>query len=272
MIDLHVHTALCGHAEGAPVDYVRAAAERGVRTLAFTDHMPLAPSLSARIPGAEGYAMTAVDLGRYATEVADAASLGAELGVEVLFGIEADLVPDSFDHARAIVGAHPFDIVLGSVHFIDDWAFDDPDRADRYAGWDTRALWERYFSDLAAAARSGVVDVVAHVDLVKKFGHVPDSPVDDLYAECAHVLAETGLAVEVNTAGLRKPCRELYPSMPFLRVLFASGVPVTVGSDAHVPGDVGRDILLALDALRAVGYRSQLVFRGRVPEEVGLDG
>jgi histidinol-phosphatase (PHP family) len=157
------------------------------------------------------------------------------------------------------------------VHFIDDWAFDDPERTAGYDSWELGALWERYFDDLIAAARSGLADVMAHADLVKKFCKRPDGPVDALYAATAAALREAGVAVEVNTAGLRKPCRELYPAPALLEALRREGVPATIGSDAHVPTDVGAGAHEAVAALRDAGYRSVVVFRNRTAEEVGID-
>lgn len=271
MIDLHVHTWRCRHATGTAEEYVRTAAERGVRVLAFTEHLPLAPALAAGLEGAEGYAMPAGELPEYVAEVRMAAEIGAELGVEVLLGAEADLVSEGVDHARVLLDTWQFDVVLGSVHMIDGWAFDDPDRTEGYQNWDLEALWERYFDDLVFAARSGLADVIAHADLVKKFCMRPSGPVEHLYANTATALAAAGVAVEVNTAGLRKPCRELYPGGAFLGALCAADVPVTVGSDAHTPSDVGAGRDEAVVALREAGYRSALVFRGRVAEEVGID-
>lgn len=271
MIDLHVHTWRCRHARGTAEAYVRAAAERGVGVLAFTEHLPLPPVLADTLEGAEGYAMPAGELPHYVAEVQAAAVLGLDLGVEVLLGVEADLVTDGIEHARSIVERLPLDVVLGSVHTIDGWAFDDPDRMSGYDSWDIADLWERYFADLAVAARSGLADVIAHADLVKKFCGRPASSVDHLYTQTAAALAEAGVAVEVNTAGLRKPCRELYPAIELLTALRRAGVPVTVGSDAHDPGDVGAGRTEAIEALEAAGYRSVLVFRRRVAEEVGID-
>ena len=272
MIDLHVHTYLCRHAEGTPRDYVRAAAERGVVALAFTDHLPLAPELAERVPGADGYAMGEPELALYVSEVEEAAQLGRDLGVEVLCGVEADLVPTGLDDVRALVDRHSFDVVLGSVHFIDGWAFDDPSRREEYGRWTPEDLWQRYFADLAAAAATGIADVIAHADLVKKFCFTPKGSVEALYRSTADSLFAAGVAVEVNTAGLRKPCKEIYPAAAFLRQLKRAGVPVTVGSDAHSPSEVGFGWSEAVETLRDAGYRSALVFRGRVPEEVGLDG
>ena len=269
MIDLHVHTWRCRHAEGIPADYVEAAASCGVSTLAFTDHLPLPDPLIASIEGASGYAMPMAEIEDYVAEVIALKSGSSD--VEVLLGIEADLVPQAVAHAGEVVARYPFDIVLGSIHLIDEWAFDDPDRTDGYDAWDVSDLWERYFADLTAAARTGVADVIAHVDLVKKFNRVPAGDLGALYRRVARALADSGVAVEVNTAGLRKPCAELYPSAALLAELRRANVPATVGSDAHRPEEVGAGWLEARRALHDAGYGSVLVFRGRVAQEVGLD-
>lgn len=271
MIDLHVHTWRCRHADGTAEDFVRAAADKGVRLLAFTEHLPLAPALMEQIPGAETYAMPADEWPAYLAEVERAAVLGAELGVEVLGGAEIDAVPVALGHAASFLEQYPVDLVLGSVHFIDDWAFDDPQRIERYDQWTVEDLWERYFDDLVAAARTGQFDVLAHADLIKKFCHRPEGSLDRLYGEVAAAVASAGVAVEVNSAGLRKPCRELYPAQPLLAAFFRAGVPTTIGSDAHAPAEVGSGMTEAVAALRDAGYRSVLVYRQRQPEEVGID-
>lgn len=271
MIDLHVHTWRCRHGEGTPEEFVRAAAQRGVTVLAFTEHLPLPPDLVARVPEAAEYAMPLSELDDYVADVREAAVLGDSLGVEVLLGVEVDAVSEAQMHAEELLERLPLDIVLASVHFIDDWAFDDPSQTARYAGWRLEDLWERYFTDLAAAARSGLGDVLAHPDLVKKFFGAPGDSVARLYSAAADAIAQAGCAVEINTAGLRKPCREPYPSLGFLKELRRAGVPVTIGSDAHRPADVGADSDVAVGMLQDAGYRSAVVFRGREAAEVGLD-
>jgi len=271
MIDCHVHTWRCRHAVGTPEEYVRAGAERGVSVLTFTEHLPLSPALAARVPGADGYAMPEAELSTYMAEVAEAAVLGESLGVEVLCGIEIDAVAVARPYAFEMLDMYDFDVTLGSIHFIDDWAFDDPARRDGYDRWDPDELWERYFADVADAARSGVADVMAHVDLVKKFGVRPQKATDGMFLDVATALAAVGVAVEVNTAGLRKPCAEIYPGAALLRAFQEAGVPITVGSDAHAPDEVGAGAEEAKAALVEAGYRSVVVFRGRKMQEVGVD-
>ncbi|MDI6900480.1 MAG: histidinol-phosphatase HisJ family protein [Anaerosomatales bacterium] len=267
-IDMHVHTARCGHARGAAAEYVAAARERGVSILAFTDHLPLPAAVLAADPHAASYAMPASELPDYVAEIRDLASRTA--APEVLLGIEADHLPAHLEETERALASADFDVVLGSVHYLDDWAFDDPDRTDGYEGRDLDALWDRYFTLVCEAAETGLYDVMGHPDLMKKFNFLPPGGLDERYQWCAERLAAAGVAVEVNTAGLRKPCRELYPSMAFLRALNRAGVPMTVGSDAHRPGEVGAAWDEAAAALRSAGYQSVLVFRKRVPEEVGL--
>jgi histidinol-phosphatase (PHP family) len=265
MIDLHVHTARCGHAVGEAAEYVAAAKAAGVSCMAFCDHLPLPPGY------APGYAMPWVQLPAYVAEVRELAAVSRGAGgPEVLLGVEADWIPGQEPLVKGALEGHDFDIVLGSVHFIDDWAFDDPTLRDRYAEWTPDLLWERYFEDLAAAAATGLYDVMAHPDLVKKFDVRPLGDPRPLFREAAAVFAERGVAVEVNTGGLRKPCAEIYPSLDFLRECRVAGVAATVGSDAHKPGEVGADWGAARELLLAAGYRSVVVFRGREPHEVGL--
>jgi histidinol-phosphatase (PHP family) len=261
VIDLHVHTARCRHAEGSVSDYVAAAERAGVSVLAFTDHLPLPDGYDA------GYAMPPAELPDYVAEVREAA---ATASAEVLCGVEADWLPSRAGEVAALLGSQRFDVVLGSVHFVDDWAFDDPALTDRYAEWSIDELWDRYFAEVAAAAASGLFDVMAHVDLVKKFGMLPESDPAPLYERTARALAGARVAVEVSTAGLRKRCGEIYPSAALLAELRRCSVPVTVGSDAHRPHEVGYAWEAAVALLREAGYRSALVFRDRVPEEVPL--
>lgn len=262
MIDCHVHTALCRHAVGTPLEYVAAAEAAGVSVLTFTDHLPL-------LDGSEtDYAMRWHELPDYVADVMQLKHRDAD--PKVLLGIEADWVSGQEALLRETLEAMPFDVVLGSVHFIEGWAFDDPDLQDRYAEWDIDALWMSYFNELTAAARSGLFDVMAHPDLIKKFGHMPSFDPTALYEQAAEAFASSGVAIEINTAGLRKPCAELYPTMPFLRICRRHGVPATVGSDAHTPDEVGYGWDAARAALDAAGYASIVVFESRQPIERAL--
>ena len=153
--------------------------------------------------------------------------------------------------------------MLGSVRFLDAWGMDDSRYLATYDDWDIDELYERYFDLVCRGAETGHFDTIAHLDLVKKFGHRPNRDPGELYERVARRLAAAGVAVEVNTAGLRKPVGELYPHPDLLTACRRAGVPATLGSDAHRPEEVAADYPLAVGHLRAAGYERVLTFQDR---------
>jgi histidinol-phosphatase (PHP family) len=215
--------------------------------------------------------MPACELTDYIADVREQQRLAAEAGgLEILLGIEADWFCGREEDLAEELGGHPWDVVLGSVHFQGDWAFDDPRLTDEYKRREIHEVWRRYFQDVAASACTGLFDVIGHADLVKKFGFYPEGELAPYYRTAIDAMAATGVAFEVNASGLRKPVAEIYPSLEFMRIARLAGVRATMGSDAHAPSEVGLGLDQAREALLHVGYTSVLVFRGRVAEEVGL--
>lgn len=259
-VDYHIHTRLCGHAEGELEEYVSQARARGLEEMGFSDHLPLY-HLEAGDGRRRRYAMDLDELDGYVREVERLAA-GARAPV-IRLGIEADYIPGREADLERLLRAYPFDYVIGSVHFIDDWAFDDPLYVEEYSRRDLDRLYERYFGLVAGAAATGLFDIIGHVDLIKKFGFFPAGDLEGLYAGTAVLLARAGVAVEVSTAGLRKPVGEIYPGKRLLSHCRQAGVPVTLGSDAHAPRQVAMDYAQALDLLAAVGYDQVAVFRQR---------
>ncbi|MEW6553833.1 MAG: histidinol-phosphatase HisJ family protein [Actinomycetota bacterium] len=255
LVDYHMHTARCGHAVGRLEDYAARAVELGLREIGFSDHLPLLhtedPTLS----------MALDELPLYVREVDELRAAFPALPIRL--GIEVDYLPETAPRLLELLDAHPFDYVLGSLHFLDGWAFDDPRNLGGYEGRDLLALWERYFDLLGEAAESRLFDVLAHPDLIKKFGFRPEEDVRHLHERCLDRIAACGVAVEVSTAGLRKPAREIYPDEGFLRECRERGIAVTLGSDAHHPREVGQDFEQALSLLRRVGYEEIALFNRR---------
>jgi histidinol-phosphatase (PHP family) len=231
-------------------EYVERAVELGLPEIGFADHIPMY-WLEEKERDPE-IAMSFEELPGYVAEVEKLRA--AYPGISIKLGIEADYIPGCEDELKRILDAHPFDYVLGSVHFIDGWGFDNPAYIDRYRHCDIDVLYRRYFQLLQQAAGSGLFNVMAHPDLVKKFGYRPRAGLEKLYEETARVFAETGVCVEINTAGLRAPVEEIYPSFGFLQVCRNYGVPVTTGSDAHVPEQVGYQFDKALELITKLGY------------------
>ena len=264
--DYHLHTSLCGHAVGEMEEYLAAAERAGLTEVGFSDHLPqyfLPPD--QRNPG---LGMGEEELPRYVEKVLRLREAAAP--VRLKLGAEADYVPGHEEALARILDRYPFDYVLGSVHYIDGWGFDNPELIDGYSRRDIGQLYEQYFSLLQAAARTGLFDVMAHPDLIKKFGYRPAGNITPLYEATARIFAEAGVCVEVNTAGLRVPARELYPAPGFLAACRRRGVPVTLGSDAHRPDQVGLGLADALRLVRDSGFGEIASFSGRKMELVKI--
>jgi histidinol-phosphatase (PHP family) len=181
-------------------------------------------------------------------------------------GIEMDFVPGAEDRTAALLDAHDFDYVLGSVHFIGEVAVDH----EGYDAWaregDPERVWRRYFETLAEAAHSGLFDILAHPDLVKVWGSgrpLPDRDPRFFYEPAVEAIAASGVAVEVSTAGLRKPVRELYPSAALAEMCLDAGAPFALSSDAHVPDQVGFGYKDAVGFLEDLGVSEICAFERR---------
>jgi histidinol-phosphatase (PHP family) len=185
---------------------------------------------------------------------------------DLRLGIEADFIPGREDRMAELLGAREFDYVVGSIHFVGDGALD-YDKYDIWNGFDSPdRVWRTYFEWLGEAAMSGMFDILAHPDLVKYWGRQRPQPDRDpryYYEVAMEGIAESGIAVEVSTAGLRKPVGELYPARAFLEMVVDAGNPIALSSDAHVPDDLGRDYEQALELLDELGVRELAVFEGR---------
>lgn len=256
--DYHMHTKRCGHATGEVAEYVAEARRKGLAEIGFSDHLPFVTHRDPR------YTMDVSELADYQRDI-ERARDGAK-GLAVKIGIEADYMEGKEAEIGRLLAAYPYDFVIGSVHFIKKWAFDDPREKEKWENADVDAVYRRYYGLLQEAARSKLYDIMGHVDLVKKFGHRSGEDLSDLVADTARAFKESGVAVEINTSGLRKPVKEIYPELSLLKIYRRHGVPIVFGSDAHAPGDVGADFDKAAALARAAGYEEYLVYKARKVE------
>jgi histidinol-phosphatase (PHP family) len=238
--------------------YVAAALERGVDELAFTEHVYYFRQTKAiwHLPYQRD--RCSHDLDVYVDAVLEA----RRRGHPVKLGIEVDYAGDRQDELADLLAPYPFDLILGSVHEVLDLDL------DRLPGiWERQRVedvWRGYFTHLCELARSGHVDVMAHPDLAKIFGRRPaPEVVAELHVSVANELAVAGVAVEISTAGLRKPVGEIYPDESFLVECKRNGVPITTASDAHIAGLVGYELSKAVELARRTGYETVSVFEGR---------
>jgi histidinol-phosphatase (PHP family) len=246
--------------------YRTVAAERGIAELGVSEHI---------------YRFTAaLDVWQHpmwrenATDDLDGYCEFVREETDLRLGIEADFIPGREDRMANLLEAREWDYVVGSIHFLGDRALD----YDRYDVWTTGEspdrVWRRYFEWLGEAARSGLFDILAHPDLVKVWGPERPRPDGDLrrfYERAMDGIAESRIAVEVSTAGLRKPVGELYPDRAFLEMCVEAGCPVALSSDAHVPDQLGAGYDRALEMLDDLGVRELTVFerRERRTEPIG---
>jgi len=256
MIDYHLHGNFCGHATGDLSEYVEVALAKGFVEIGFSDHLP-------KVVDPDPYhAMLETELPRYVALV----QLLRERyrgRITIKLGIEADYFEGYEDETRRLLAAHPFDYVLGSIHFLGDWHFTSKQGLSRYASEDPGDAFPRYFGLLERMIGTGLFDVVAHPDALRRFGFKPTRPMEDEHRAVARLLKAKGMALEVNTAGIRRGAGSVYPERGFLSTCVREGVPLTLGSDAHAPEDVGRDYADAFALLRSLGVSDIATYEGR---------
>jgi histidinol-phosphatase (PHP family) len=193
---------------------------------------------------------------------------------DLRLGIEADFVPGREDRMANLLEACEWDFVVGSVHFLHDRSLDTEEYSVWGAGESAEKVWRRYFETVAEAARSGLYDIIAHPDLVKVWGRsapLPDGDLRRYYEPAVEAFADAGIAVELSTAGWRKPVGEQYPSLALLEMVVDAGCPIALSSDAHEPEQLGFGYERALELLERVGVGEIAVFerRARRLEPVG---
>lgn len=263
--DYHLHlrgddldAAASEHFTAENIDrYVEAAREIGVTDLGCAEHMyRFTEALSVwRHPFWDEWAIDDID------QYVEAVSASP-----IKLGIEGDYILGAEEKLEVMLGSRPFDYVVGSVHFLGDFSLD----TEEYTIWDgtqdADEIWRRYFETLASAARSGLFDILAHPDLVKVWGRAGRLPSVDprsMYEPAIEAIAESGIAVEVSTAGLRKGVGEIYPAPAFMEMCVEAGAVFALSSDAHEPAQIGFRYREGLDFLASHGVTEIAVFEGR---------
>jgi histidinol-phosphatase (PHP family) len=269
MIDLHTHPSPWRTSWQAFRQFAHQAWKRDLDVIGITEH---APHQNPRVPWRSLYFH---ELDRY-FQTLEEIRLEFNGELEVLRGLEVGYHAPIVGVIGPIIDRYPVDYVLGAVHFVDEWVIDDPETLQLAPFRDCSAeeLGEMYLRRLEEAAQSGLFQVMAHVDFMKKcwnmLGGKPKNW-DTRIRQVAKIFRDTGVTVELNTRGWALPeVGNAYPSREFLEVLFEMGVPVTVGSDAHRLERVGDGIARALDVLYKVGYRELTIFRNRTPISIPL--
>ncbi len=259
--DYHMHTPLCRHAVGEPTAYAAQALARGLTEIGFSDHSPMPRD------DFDDWRMRLDQLDEYVGLVQRARAEHPALTIKL--ALEVDYLPGQEDWILQLAARHPWDYLIGSVHYVsDDWDIDNPKKIDQWRGHDPLAVWTRYLERLTRAAQSRLFDIIGHADLCKKFCFYPPGDPARLFTGFLEAAAANAVAIELNTAGLRKDCREIYPSRPILETARQLGVTITFGSDAHAPEEVGLNFAEAVALAHGVGYTQSCQFTRRRRELV----
>ncbi len=245
MIDYHLHVIAHGDRPMTVeniLTYCEVAKSRGIRQMGITEH------------------------DRYLEDIDLAAFQEARersRDVDLRLGIEVDFVPGKEEQMDHFATALPYDYVIGSVHRVGGEEVDRAEDQEIYEKWETYDLYEAYYKNVREAALSGRFEILGHPDLIKIFRHFPDRDITPMLDETADAVAESGIVVDVNSAGLRKPIGEVYPSRRLLEMFYRRGVPITLSSDAHAPDQIALNYDKSLKLVYDVGYREIVTFKDR---------
>ena len=251
MIDYHLHVVAHGDRPMTVENilaYCEVAQERGVLQMGITEH----------------------DRYLYEIDVAAFQEAREKTDVELRLGIEIDFVPGKEERMDRDSTALPYDYVIGSVHRVDGEEVDRVTDQTIYEKWDTYRLYEEYYANVREAALCGRFDVLGHPDLIKIFRRFPQRDITEMLEDTADAVSKSGIVVDVNAAGLRKPVGEIYPSRKLLEMFHRRGVPIILSSDAHAPDQVGMGYDRSLPLVRDVGYREVVTFSERERSTLAL--
>ncbi len=294
MSDSHLH--LYPHRRGEPLPppppdrysvehiarYVEKAARRDVSELTFTEHLYRCvesadvigniwerasdPTIRANTKR-DLLADRTMSLERYVEVILEAKNAG----LPVLLGLEVDFFPDNIDAVLELIDPYPWDLLLGSIHWIDGWWFDRTHSEFEWERLGPRLVYERYFEVLTEMAASGKVDVITHPDRVKYLRKPFRTEPTDLYANFLEAAQRTNVVIEINTGGLRHPVHEIYPSPTFIRMIHETGLAITFASDGHAPEQAAWGLDLARVEAAEAGFTHRARFVGRNKTMVPFD-
>lgn len=259
MIDNHLHTKLCKHAEGDLFEYVERAIDQGIKEIAFTDHIPLPDSFDL------AHRMKFEEFDIYTRWIMKAKEKYPEIIIR--YGIEADFYEGFEEYTEKFLNQYEFDLVIMSVHFIrhwpdGNWVFDYhfPDKSKE-------EIYRDYLSTLIKGIQTGMFDVLGHLDMVKTPG---DSLLDKIPDEAnllLQMVKKTGMAIEINTSGYRKNVGEPYPGLDWLPLIKKYSIPLTIGSDAHHPDQVGLKFKSVYNRIKDQGIKTLIVYDKRLQKD-----
>jgi histidinol-phosphatase (PHP family) len=262
-VDIHNHTILCNHATGTTEEYIQKAIELKIDVFGFSEHAPMNFD--------EKYRLLLKDKTFYENDVLSLKEKYKN-DIEILLGYEVDYLKG--DYILSDVLKSKVDYLIGSIHFInqngDAWGFDNPEFIGEYKNKNIDTIWEDYFEAITNMAKYNKFDIVGHLDLIKVFKFLPKKDIKSIAKESLNQIKKSGMVVEINTAGYRKPIAEQYPSKLLLELCYELNIPITFSSDAHSVDQVGLNYDKATTLAKEIGYTKCTYFNKRDKIEVSF--
>ncbi|HHB93947.1 MAG TPA: histidinol-phosphatase HisJ family protein [Campylobacterales bacterium] len=258
-IDLHNHTTKCNHATGTIDEYIQRAIELGVDIYGFSEHAPMNFD--------QYYRLSFEDMSCYEQDILTYKQIYKD-DIEILLGYEVDYLKGYID--SRVIENRSVDYLIGSVHFLDKWGFDNPEFIGEYKNRDIDDIWQEYFDAIEDMAKTGYFDIVGHLDLIKVFKYLPQKDIRVIAQNALKAIKKSNMVIELNSAGLRKPIKELYPSKELLEVVYELDIPITFSSDAHSVEQVGFGYKEVIEIAKSIGYTKAVTFEQREKQLVNF--
>ena len=253
-VDLHNHTVLCNHAQGTIHEYIEQAIKHKTKVYGFSEHAPM--DFDPK------YRLSFEEMQEYTSLVLQAKEKYKDQ-IEILLAYEVDYLEGHMD--ERVLNAD-VDYLIGSVHFIEKWGFDNPEFIGRYEDENIDDIWQKYFDTIEKMANSKLFDIVGHLDLIKVFKFLPNRNILDIARNALKAIKNADMVLEINMSGYRKPIKESYPSRELLEEAFKLDIPITFSSDAHAPEQVSLYEKEIVTLARSVGYTQCATFKKRKRE------
>ncbi len=251
-VDLHNHTTLCNHATGTMEEYIQRAIELKIDVFGFSEHAPMDFD--------KKYRLDIKDKEFYENEVKFLKQKYKQ-EIEILLGYEVDFM-QNIKMLDEILDAK-VDYLIGSVHFLDSWGFDNPEFIGVYENKDIDKIWQDYFDTVKELAKSAKFDIVGHIDLIKIFKFMPKKDIRIICLDALKEIKKSNMCIEINAAGFRKPINEPYPSKSILELIYDLDIPITFSSDAHSVEQVGYMYDDVLSIAKEMGFSKVATFNNR---------
>lgn len=256
--DLHNHTKRCNHAVGECREYVEMALKRDIKIFGFSCHAPMNHDVH--------YRMKLSEVDEYMNEIR-VLSEEYKGQIDIKIAFEVDFITNKPHLIESKILNADVDYLIGSVHFINEWGFDNPEYIGNYDGKDLDSVWREYLESITNMAQSKYFNIVGHFDLLKIFNNRPSNAVQNDIVRTLEAIKDNDMALEINGAGLDKQIAEIYPSEDILRYAYKMEIPISFGSDAHSPQKVGIYKDQMINLARKVGYKKAVSFTKKNREE-----